>query len=140
MKLARRDQLAKNDADFQGGEPNSHYEYRQVIVVADSYDFVGKNATDITSVSNWIKYNRKVVNRPLVVTYMQVLFTDWANDNQDDKDAFLDFIIQSAPTPCCVSALQIADLGPLVWQGFEAFQNGGTNVLKFWDGSAWVTE
>ncbi len=140
MKLAKLDELARNDSSFQGGEPNSHYEYRQVIVVADGYDFETNNATDVSSVLNWIAYNRKVLNRPLAATYMQAMFSDWANDTQSDKDAFLDFIIQSAPEPCVVSSLQIIDLGPLIWQGFEVFQNGGTNVLKYWDGSAWQTE
>lgn len=61
MKLARLDSLPRMDDKFDGGEPDFHYENRQVIVVDDLYDFVANNATDLTdtdenAILSWHQY------------------------------------------------------------------------------------
>lgn len=48
MKIARLDNLPRNNAAFEGGESDAHFETRQIIVVEDDYDFVANNATDLT--------------------------------------------------------------------------------------------
>lgn len=66
MKIARLDNLSKQDDLFDGGEPDVHYAKRQIIIVADNYDFETNNATDLTlattdaersiAIINWDKY------------------------------------------------------------------------------------
>jgi len=52
MKIARLDTLARQDDIFFGGEPDTRYKKRQLIVVEDDYDFGANNATDVTNIDN----------------------------------------------------------------------------------------
>lgn len=61
MKLAKFDNLQRQDSLFQGGEPDAHYAMRQIILVADNYDFGANSATDITTIENLDIYGAKRV-------------------------------------------------------------------------------
>ncbi len=137
MKLARLDNLTKEDGLFKAGESDLHYEYRQIIIVADDYNFAGNNATDISSVTEWINHSNKVGLKALTVEYMGKLISDWATHDTDEKEAFIDFVLYSGET-CTLSALQMADIEDKVNINYEVWESGTPDVKKSWDGSAWV--
>ncbi len=66
MKIARLDNLPRQDSLFEDGEPDAHYEIRQIIIVVDGYDFGANDATDLTlattdperstAIDNWDEY------------------------------------------------------------------------------------
>jgi len=54
MKIARQDTLPRQDEIFIGGEPDSRYFRRQLLIVEDNYDFSSNNSTDVTNIDNII--------------------------------------------------------------------------------------
>lgn len=65
MKIARLDNLTRQNDLFDGGESDSHYEKRQMIVVGDNYDFGTNGATNITSLYNLhLCYKRSLIDYP----------------------------------------------------------------------------
>lgn len=68
MKIARLDTLPRLDSLFEGGETDAHYLSRQLLVVADDYDFVGNSATDLTdtdsnAIDAFYQYGEALVGR-----------------------------------------------------------------------------
>ena len=136
MKLARLDTIEREDILFVDGEPDSRYFVRQVLAVADSYDFESNNATDISSIPNWIKYFRKAGSRQNAIIYMQDVISDWSTHDQDEKDLFLGFAVETINP--CLNASQKSDIESLIYEGFTIFTNGGSNVKESWNGTTWV--
>ena len=90
MKLARLDTLQRDDSAFQGGEPDAHYELRQIIVVEDSYDFGANSATDISSLQNWDKWWKiKNVSCTNAKSYITALFTNPFNTYSSDDQVVI---------------------------------------------------
>ena len=136
MKLAKLNNLRKQDELFLDGEPSWRYNRRSIIVVDDSYDFVANDATDISSITNWIIYHKKSKSRQEVVESMQSTITDWSTHDQDEKDMFLTFSANTTnPT---ITSDQRNELKSMIHKGFTIFEKDGTNVKRYWDGSAWV--
>jgi len=106
MKIARLDTLARQDDIFVGGEPEERYERRQMIVVADDYDFVANDATDITSIEsltatylvgaiNYVEYRDALILYAQTVTFSnltieqkEVLCVNFAVDKSDRDTVF----------------------------------------------------
>jgi hypothetical protein len=137
MKIARLDQLAKQDSLFYDKEPYSRYRTRQIIMVADNYDFAANNATDITSVVNFLEnYDRFLITRNKAIEYSTSIVGDWATGNQTDKDLILYFASETIMP--VLSTSQKVDIQTLIEPGFTIFENGGVNLVKTWDGASWV--
>jgi len=88
MKVARLDTLPKQDSLSIGGEPDSRYLKRQLIVVDDDYDFAGNNATDVTSVENlklmlsWLKMDYIDFRESLISYTSSVGFSSLSNEEK----------------------------------------------------------
>lgn len=113
MKIARLDNLVRQDNLFDGGEPDNRYERRQMVIVQDNYDFVTNNATDITNLDNLhLCYKRSLIDYP---TYKL-----WLEDyNIYDVDSVSDSI----------KGIQINDSN-LANQGIMCY-NSSSSILEY---------
>ena len=137
MKLAKYINLERQDSLFYGSakEPDIRYKRRQIKVVEDSFTFTA-SITDVSSITNWIKFWMRAGSKAKAVEYMQSTISNWTTHDEDEKDLFLDFVVY-AGEPCVVSSLQKVDLQPLIGVPFVIFENGGVNAQKVWNGSTW---
>lgn len=138
MKLAKYINLVKQDSLFHGDEvePEIRYKRRQIVMVEDSFVFTA-SITDVSSITNWIKFWMRAGSKAKAVEYMQSTISNWSTHDATEKDLFLDFVVH-AVEPCVISSAQKADLEPLINIGFTIFENGGVNSPKSWSGSAWI--
>ena len=136
MKLARLDNLERQDSLFMDGEPNNRYVNRQISSVVDAYDFEANDATDISSVTNWIKYYGKAESKEHAIVYMQGLITDWGTHDATEKDLFIQFALETINPS--LTADQKSDIEAYAYVGFTIFTNGGSNTKQYWNGSTWV--
>ena len=94
MKIARLDGLPRQDSLFVGGEPNYHYEKRQLLLVEDSYDFVTNNATDITNIENISHYGLEVCKDDLGKHFLMKDYfyseKTWETCTNIEKDIIID--------------------------------------------------
>jgi len=136
MKIARLDNLARQDDLFIGNEPEIRYRRRQIIQVADNYDFAGNNATDVSTIPNWIKYEGRFNLLPGdTIDRCNGLISNWATHDQSDKDRLLD-LVKTVSNPC-VNELQMSDLEPMITHGFQVCNTDQSNRLEVWDGTIW---
>ena len=112
MKLAKYIDLEREDSLFHGDEkePETRYKRRQIKVVEDSFTFTA-SITDVSSITNWIKFWMRVGSKAKAVEQMQLTISDWSSHDSTEKDLFLDFVVYAGEA-CCVSAAQKTDLEP----------------------------
>ena len=94
MKIARLDTLSRLDSLFIGGEPDYHYEKRQLLLVDDNYNFTANNATDITSIESINKWGLDVCKDELGVHFLMKDFfytnKTWVTCSNIEKDIVID--------------------------------------------------
>lgn len=138
MKIVRDNNLERQDATFRyDKEPELRYRRRQITMQNDEYDCIINDTEDITTVENWLSnYKRLRITRNKAIEYATDKVGVWESAKQSDKDLIMAFACETHIP--ILSTEQITDLTPMIECGFSVFENGGVDISKKWNGTAWV--
>jgi hypothetical protein len=93
MRIARIDNLEREDHLYTDGEPQWRYDRRQIVLVENDYDFETNNTTDVSSIENWIKYDFLLPDYQCLQKSIRLegLKKGWTNCTTAEKDILIDY-------------------------------------------------